>query len=37
MWGLVGWLAPKIFVLAPGILIMVHPVRLMVDYSMSFF
>ena len=35
------WLAPKIFISAPGILIMVHQVRLMmfllkmVDYSMS--
>ena len=40
MWW-VGWLAPNIFALAPGILKMVHKVRLkmfllkMVDYSMS--
>ena len=39
--GWVGWLAPNIFALAPGILKMVHKVRLkmfslkMVDYSMS--
>ena len=41
MWW-VGWLAHNIFVSAPGILKMVHQVRLkmfllkMVDYSMSF-
>ena len=40
MWW-VRWLAPNIYVLAPGILKMVHKVRLkmfllkMVDYSMS--
>ena len=38
----VGWLTPKIFVSAPGLLKMVHQVRFMtfslkmVDYSMSF-
>ena len=40
--GWVGWLAPNSFVSAPGILMIVHQVRLMmfslklVDYSMSF-